>query len=162
MAFASSGFPMQDSLEADPSARFLAAIETAHGHLEQCIVALEALMVEPELADLGQFSTVRFRLCQANLSRTQVAREACNHLIPMSPKGNTQSLRDLQQCEIEHFQMVSKHVQRWTSEAVQADWQGYCAATRKVLDRARELIGLETALLLPLLRQAGSQRSINP
>lgn len=73
-----------------------------------------------------------------------------------------QALRDLKQSEIEHSQMISQHVQHWTPQAVQEDWSGYRAATRKVLDRARDLVMTEKNLLVLFLRQLSGRRRINP
>src|SRR3989337_1894801 len=101
--------------DADPSANFLLAVEVAHSQVELCIVALEALMADDELPDTAQFSVIRFRLAQANLARTQVAREACTHLISITPIARAEPVRDLQQSEIEHFQMISDHIRHWTS-----------------------------------------------
>lgn len=144
---------MRDSHDADTSVDFLLAVEVSHSQVEPCIVALEALMVDEKLADAAQFSIIRLRLAQANLTRTQVAREACTHLISIIAVDRAEPLRELQQTEIEHFQMISDHIRHWTSQAVQDDWRGYCDATRRVLARVRELISIEKRLLLPLLRE---------
>lgn len=122
---------MQGPRDADTSVDFLLAVEVAHSQVEPCIVAHEAIMAHDELADTAQFSVIRLRLAQANLTRTQVAREACSHLISITPIGQAEPLRDLQQSEIEHFQMISDHIRQWTSQAVQEDWRGYCDATPK-------------------------------
>lgn len=137
----------------DISSAFAISIEVAHAEVELCIVALESILVDDKLADPDQFSTVRHRLAHANLTRTQVAREACTHLISITPTDNAQPLRDLQQSEIEHFQMISQHIRHWTPQTVQDHWHGYRDATQKVLTRARELVTIEKRVLLPLLRE---------
>lgn len=154
MAPGSSGHSIRNLHVSDESARFLSVIESAHHRLELCTIALESIMVEDECVDMAQFSAVRLRLAHANLTRTQVAREACSHLISIVSGKDAEALRDLQQCEIEHFQMISQHIQRWTTQAVQDHWHAYREATRRVLERNRELVSIEKKLLLPLLRQA--------
>lgn len=153
MAFSSSGQSLRDLHDPNESAHFLSMIESAHAHFELCSGALESIMVEDKCVDMTQFGAVRLRLAHANLTRTRVAREACSHLISIIPADGAEALRDLEQCEIEHFQMISKHIQRWPTQAVQDNWHGYCGATRKLLERTRELIAIEKKLLLPLLRQ---------
>lgn len=157
MGAAISEHSRRDRHDSDVSARLLSAIETAHSEVELCIVALETIMAGSDAAVRGHFSAVRLRLARTNLARTQLAREACSHLISISSADHKQALRNLEQREIDYFQMISSHVQRWTPQAVQDDWQGYCEATRRVLHRARELITIEGKLLLPLLRQPRSQ-----
>lgn len=144
---------MRDPRKTDLSVNFLLAVETAHSQVEPCIVAREAIMADDELGDAAQFSVIRLRLAQANLTRTQVAREACTHLISIMPSEGAEPLRDLQQSEIEHFQMISGHIRHWSPQAVQDHWRAYRDATRKVLDCVRELVTIEKRLLLPLLRE---------
>lgn len=144
----------QDQPDPHRSTIFLARLEAAHDQVEQCIVGLESVMTEPDGAGTADFSVTRLRLGRANLTRTQVAWQACSHLIPTAPSGQAEALRGLQKHEIEHSQAISEHIRRWPPRALQGDWQGYRDATRKVLERARELIALEQKLLLPLLRQA--------
>lgn len=131
---------------------WLPKLEGAQGHLELCIAAFEEFMQLGEPTDMAEFGAIRLRLCKANLARTQVAREACSQLVSIVPIHITPAICDLEQREIEHFQMISQHVQRWTSQALQNDWSAYCGATGKLLDRTRELVAAEKELLLPLLR----------
>jgi len=145
----------QDPGSSGASARFLAAIEKAHGEVEPCLAALDPLIAGRDLPETAQFSATRFRLGRANLARTQVAREACGHLLANGPAGDGEALRDLQRREVEHAQMISEHIQRWPPQRVQTDWQGYRITTRKVLDQVRELIAAERTILLPLLRRLG-------
>jgi hypothetical protein len=135
------------------SAGFLSKLEAAHVELETCLAALDGVMASPELSEPTRFSVVRLRLAKANLARTQLAREACGHLI-QRVTGCGGALRDLQQREMDHAQAVSNHVRQWTPNLVKDDWEGYCHATRRLLERVRELIVSERDLLLPQLRRA--------
>lgn len=137
----------------DRSINFYAAIDSAQSHLELCAVNLESLMIEVECRDMAHFGAVRLRLAHANLTRTRVAQEVCKYLISTMPENGVQALRDLLQYETAHFQMISQHIQQWTTRAVQCDWHGYREATRKLLERTRELIAMEKSLFFPLLRQ---------
>jgi hypothetical protein len=127
------------------------ALECAHSQVELCMFALEAIMAQSTLEDAAQFSTVRMRLVQENLARTAVARDACAHLISRGGGFQVEALRELQQREFQHFQLISAHICEWTPTAVQEDWRGYCRATRRVLNRVRDLVAAERALLLPAL-----------
>ena len=162
MELPSSGHFSRDLQDPGVSVRSLSAIEAAQSHLELCIAAFESILGEYAPADMAQFGVVRFRLCRANLARTQVAREICSHLLSSMPVSETTALRNLHQCEIEHFQLISQHVQQWTSDELQRNWPVYCMATRKLLDRTRELIATEKQLLFPLLAGIGAQRSVGP
>jgi hypothetical protein len=130
----------------------LAKLEGAQSDLETCVAGFEKILGLGEPTDMAEFGVVRLRLCRANLSRTQVAREICSQLVCIVPIHVTPAICDLEQREIEHFQLISQHVQRWTSEALQRDWPAYCEATHKLLDRTRELVAAERSILLPLLR----------
>lgn len=130
----------------------LPRLEGAQSHLEICIAAFEEILGMGEPTDMAEFGAVRLRLCRANLGRTQIAREICSQLVSKVPIQVTPAICDLEQREIEHFQLISQHVQRWTSEALQRDWSTYCKATGKLLDRTRELVAAEKDILLPLLR----------
>lgn len=136
------------------SASFYAAIESAQTHLEACTVALESLLAEAACRDIAQFGAVRLRLAHANLTRTRIALEACKYLIQTTLAESSHYLIGLEQRETDHFQIISGQIQRWTTDAIQHDWQGYRDATRKLLERTRELVAIEKRLLLPLLRQA--------
>lgn len=138
---------------------YVYAIPGAHAHVELCSVALEALMAGDERPEPAHFSAIRLRLAQANLTRTQVAREACSHLITNMSPGETEAIRDLEQSEIAHFQAISEHIRTWPPAKVQDDWLRYCAATRKVLDRVRDLVMTEKRVLLPLLRAKSRKMS---
>lgn len=124
----------------------LSAIKASHQKVESCVFELEAFMAG-ELSDVGAFSSARLRLRQANVARTQAVLDACRHLLTLQP--GQLSLRDLQRRELDVSQMISLHVQQWTTERLQNDWGGYCRATRKVLERVRELIAAEKKLLRP-------------
>lgn len=135
------------------SESFCAAIESAQSHLELCTVALECLMVEDDCGDMANFGAIRLRLAHANLTRTRIAQEACRYLISRVPAEGAEALCDLQQRETAHFQLISQHIQRWTTNAVQNEWLGYRDATRKLLETTRALVAIENRFLLPLLRQ---------
>lgn len=130
-------------------AAYLSSIEVCHQQVESCAFSLETVLMS-ELSDIGQLSTVRLRLRQANLARTQVALDACRHLMTIYPAQR--SLRDLQQRELDVSHMISSHVQSWTVQALLDDWNGYCLATNKVLEGVRELMAAEKTLLYPMLR----------
>lgn len=136
------------------SAAHLSALEASHQQVESCVVALETIMAD-ELSDITHFSGARLRLRQANLARTHIALDASRHLMTIQQAQH--SLRDLQGSELAVSQMISEHVQRWTLQALQNDWEGYCHATRKVLDGVRKLIAAEKKLLCQMLRQGAHQ-----
>ncbi|HET7678950.1 MAG TPA: PilZ domain-containing protein [Xanthobacteraceae bacterium] len=146
---AGTGHEILDAVRSSASASYLSAIEASHRQVESYVFALETIMTG-ELSDIGQFSAARLRLRQANLARTQVALDACRHLMTVQPAQP--SLRDLQRRELDISQMISLHVQQWTTQSLQDDWSGYCRATRKVLKGVRELIAAEKKLLCPALR----------
>jgi hypothetical protein len=145
--------PVWDPHDADSPINFLLELEAAHAQVELCIVGHESIMADVELADTAEFSAFRFRLARANFARTQIAKQACTHLMSVMPIDQTEPLRQLRQSEIEHSQMISDHIGRWTPNAVQADWRGYCDATQKVVARVRELVSIEQGLLVPRLRE---------
>lgn len=140
--------------DASHAAPRLAALAAAHVEVEPCLAALERLMEKDYLAASPEFSTTRHRLARANLGRAQVAREACGHLLSITPPAEAEALRDLHQREVDHFQLISQHIRRWSPQAVERDWDGYRAATRAVIDQVRQLLSLERKLIFPLLERA--------
>lgn len=143
---------LQDEIRDARSAEFLSGLESAHVEVETCIVGLESVMTDSGPTPL--FSSNRLLLARANLARAQMAWRACRHVIFHAPAGEADALADLQKAEFEHSQAISEHIGAWPPAVIQDDWQGYRNATRKILERARELMVLERRLLLPLLRQA--------
>lgn len=131
------------------SAAHLSALEAAHQEVETCVTGLEAIM-GAKLSDVGQFSSARLRLRQANVARTQAALDASRHLIRVhDPQPE---LLDLKQRELDQSQSVSRHVQSWDLHRIQRDWDGYCRATRRILLGVRELVALEKRFLCSCLR----------
>lgn len=131
------------------SSEWLSKLEFAQGDLERCIAAFEEV-VQCGVPNIADFGIVRLRLCKANLARTQIAREACSVILRAAPHSS--DISDLELREIEHFQSISRHVQRWTSNKLLDQWAEYCSATRELLERTRDLVASEKELLMPLLR----------
>lgn len=146
---------MRDTGGNSVSAAHLSALEASHQQVESCLSALETIMADG-LSDMSQFSTVRLRLRQANLARTHIALAACGHL--MTIRHAQHSLRELERSELDVSQMISAHVQRWTTQGLQDDWDGYCHETRRVLEGVRKLIAAEKKLLCPMLRRGAYER----
>ena len=140
---------MLDTAGSSALAAHLSAIEACHHLVESCACNLETILAS-ELSDIGQFSTARLRLRQANVARTQVVLDTCRHLMAIYPAQH--SLRQLQQRELDVSHTISAHVQSWTVPALLGDWDGYCLATKKVLADVRELIAAEKKMLCPVLR----------
>lgn len=134
----------RQKVRSTPSSAHPSAVEASHQRVESCLFALETI-VATELSDIVQLSNARLRLRQANVARTAVALEACRHRLTIDP--SQAALRDLQRKEIDVSQMISDHVQSWSNQKLQHDWESYCRATRKVLDAVRELITTEKKLL---------------
>ena len=146
---------MFDKLASSASYACLLAIEEIQEHVESCIAALEEIMAG-ELSDIAQFNAARLRLRQANVSRTRVALEASRHL--MTVLSDDVDLQGLQRAEIDHSQMISDHVQRWTVDAIKRDWDEYRRQTRRILAGVRSLIAAERTLLCLPLRTLSQER----
>lgn len=129
------------------SATILSAILASHQQVETCVVELESI-IAGQLDDIPQFNATRLQLRQANRARTQIALDACRHLMALQP--SQPDLRALQRMELDISQMISMHVQKWPVAALRGDWTGYCRATRKILQGVRELIAAEKKLLCPM------------
>lgn len=88
--------PQQDQRDQDsPAGAFISALDFAHQEVEPCIVGLEKIMASGDRVDLVQFSGIRLRVARANLARTQVGREACSHLMLVTPPTYAQDLSNL-------------------------------------------------------------------
>lgn len=133
------------------SATYSSALEASHERVETHAVELGTI-ISDAAADTASLSAVRLALRKANLDRTQVALDACRHL--MSTTSDPVRLLELQRKELDVSQTISQHVQFWTMPALQVDWAGYCVTTGAMLERIRELVGMEKHVLIPMLRAA--------
>ena len=133
------------------SATYSLALEASQERVETHAFELGTI-ISDAAADTASLSGVRLALRKANLDRTQVALDACRHL--MSTTSDPVRLLELQRKELDVSQTISQHVQFWTMPALQVDWAGYCVTTGAMLERIRELVGMEKHVLIPMLRAA--------
>jgi hypothetical protein len=145
--------PLRDrSCLASPAA-LLAGLQGAHRQIEAAIIEAEAMMAEGQ-PDPALSSALRMRIGQANLARSRIAREICSHLISTISIREAEAVRGLQRQDAEQFQQTSELIRQWTPTAVQADWEGYCAASRQARDQIRAIVAAEKWLFYPLLERA--------
>jgi hypothetical protein len=145
--------PLRDrSCLASPAA-LLAGLQGAHRQIEAAIIEVEAMMAEGQ-PDPALSSALRMRIGQANLARSRIAREICSHLISTISIREAEAVRGLQRQDAEQFQQTSELIRQWTPTAVQADWEGYCAASRQARDQIRAIVAAEKWLFYPLLERA--------
>jgi hypothetical protein len=145
--------PLRDrSCLASPAA-LLAGLQGAHRQIEAAIIEVEAMMAEGQ-PDPALSSALRMRIGQANLARSRIAREICSHLISTISISEAEAVRGLQRQDAEQFQQTSELIRQWTPTAVQADWEGYCAASRQARDQIRAIVAAEKWLFYPLLERA--------
>ena len=137
------------------SALLLDDLRTAHQNLVAAMAVLDNLTRGLE-SDRAQFANARWRISQASLARRTVWARIFRHLLPRVSTLGAADLASLQSADEEMRLHSSCHVATWTTARIEADWEGYCEASRAIRSRMAACMGAEEAMLYPILeRDAG-------
>lgn len=134
------------------TARLLVEVQSAHEELLERLRELGQLLDQPQ-PNLPQLTTTRLKLAHLRLTRgSLVARIAECLAGKMSPSEEA----TLGRMRLAHQQMLeaaSAHTNKWTLDAVEADWPEYRRATREVARLWLQKAKTEQQLLYPLLKK---------
>ena len=128
----------------------LADLQKAHTRLLTSIRDLAKITAKP-CGDKIEFSAVRFRVSEASLARRIVFRAACDHLLPEASTADQQLISRLRSADSDLALLASEHVNRWTTETVELDWESFCSQSKEMRRALLKQIELERAMLYPLL-----------
>lgn len=131
----------------------LSELRNAHRHLISQLLAMDALTSEREV-DPTMCATSRWRLSQASLGRRLLVARICDYFLPrLDPDWRTE-LRALAEADRGLLLVSSAHLGRWPASSIQADWPGFCSASREMQRKTHAHIALEQRVLYPLLEEA--------
>ena len=135
-----------------------AEIEAAHEELLKAIAEM-ARVTQPDSIDLQAYTAARWRVSKANRRRRDLWDKVYNHLrITVSGK-DAEVLKRLANANVELRSASAAHIGQWSTEAVAADWESYCQASRMIRWSIMSLVRHERRDLLPMLKRPAASRS---
>ena len=101
-----------------------------------------------------KLTAMRWSLSKASLARRMLWGKILTALSPGLSTDQTVALRRLQEWDINLLRASTHHVSKWTTEAVLANWSGYCAASRSIRRKMAANVDAEKVILYPILQTA--------
>jgi hypothetical protein len=132
------------------SAAFLPRFRDAHSRLLEAMDALDEITRRPA-ADRPLYTSARWRISAASLSRRTLWKEIYGHLQPLVDAHGAETLEELNTADLDLLHHSAIHVARWTSDAVEREWPAYCSSSRLIRARMMAAITGEKRFLYPLL-----------
>jgi len=130
----------------------LLEVQNAHQELLDRLRELGEILDQPR-PNLPQLTTTRLKLAHLRLSRGSLVFRISKCL---AGKTSPSEAAILQQMRLAHQQMLaaaSVHTNKWTLDAVEADWPTYRQTTREVARLWLEKAKAEQQLIYPLLKK---------
>ena len=131
-----------------------ADFEAAHEDLLRAMAEM-ANAAQPGSPDLHRCITARWKLSKANRARRDLWEKVHIHLRFKVSGQDAEVLKRLANANAELRSASRIHIGRWSAEAVGADWQGYCEASRTIRWKIMSLVRHERQGLMPILHKAG-------
>jgi len=137
-----------------PGPALMVELQSAYDELRRCIAELTEVLDLPE-PNRARLTSVRLKIATLRLARGPLVGKiaAC-----LDGKTNSTEAELLRRLRTEHDEMLRKaatHTSQWSLDAVDRDWAGYRAATRKLLRCWREKMNWEQEVIYPLLKRCG-------
>ncbi len=127
-------------------------LQQAHAEVRACLRDMEDV-TSRSMPDRLEYTRVRYRISRASMSRRTLFSSICAELSRNASVDEAAIIRQVRDADRSLLSKTGSHVIYWTSDAVAADWRGYCAAA---LHMGREMaveLELEDGLLFPLLKR---------
>lgn len=134
------------------SSLMLSELQKVHDNLRSAMAEMDAVTREP-VAERGRLSVARWRLSQASLKRRTLWRRVFQHMLPRVGANETAVLQALQSANLESLRNSSAHVGNWTIGTIEADWSGYCNASRAIRLEMSACMDAEERLIFGLLAE---------
>ena len=142
------------------STSWLSQLKEAHADLLSAIEHLERLTRGTVPTERVLVRT-RWEVSKASLARRQLWGRIHAHLSAVVDQDGATQLRYLQDIEIRLMRATTRHIARWTNEAVLKDWSGYRLASAEMRSKLTDAIGGEKRILYPILeRFAGDSAGV--
>lgn len=137
------------------SARLLDELRYAHQTLLAAMEEIDRLTREPQF-DSARLTGARWRISQASLARRILWGTIFRHLLPRVSPEEAADLKILNESDGEMLRHSANHVAIWALPRIEADWEGYCEASRAIRRRMKACMDTEHRLLYPMMeRDAG-------
>jgi hypothetical protein len=131
-----------------------ADFEVVHENLIRAMAEM-ANATQPDSPNLNGCTTARWKLSKANRARRDLWEKVHIHLRCKVSREDAEVLKRLANANAEQRSASRIHIGRWSAEAVDADWLGYCEASRTIRWKMMSLIRHERRDLMPILHQSG-------
>ena len=122
----------------------------AHETLLRAMVAMD-ILTRGQVPARAKLTSTRWNLSKASLARRMLWGKILTSLSAELSADRTDALRRLQDGDINLLRASTHHVSKWTTEAVLANWDGYCAASRSIRRKMAAGIDAEKRILYPML-----------
>ena len=142
----------EDSSPGAGVAALLEALRQTHRQLLAEMANMEDLTRE-KAPDRRRYSQVRWRLSQASLARRTLSARICAGLGAMVEQKDRQTLKEIRTADCELARNSAAHIHRWSADRIEADWLGYCQASREMRWKMEAHLDMERRFLLPLLER---------
>jgi hypothetical protein len=131
----------------------LAELQEAHETLLRAMAAMD-ILTRGQVPARAKLTSTRWNLSKASLARRMLWGKILTSLSAGLSADRTDALRRLQEGDISLLRASTHHVSKWTTEAVLANWDGYCAASRSIRRKMAAGIDAEKRILYPMLESA--------
>ena len=131
-----------------------ADFEAVHEDLLRAMAEM-ANAAQPDSPNLHKCTTARWKLSKANRARRDLWEKVHLHLQCKVSRQDAEILKRLEDANAELRRASRIHIGRWSAEALGADWQGYCQASRIIRWKIMALVRHERQDLMPILHKAG-------
>lgn len=108
--------------------------------------------------DRSEYTNARLRISQAESTRSAAFNSVCDFLRPLVAPHQWTTIAALRAADTGSRMYAAVHAAEWTDERIEADWQGYCLASKGMRMKLGEAIQRARALLCPLLEQVSKRR----
>lgn len=149
---------MTASAAASPSFRprssatdLLADLQQVHEGLRERIAALGAITAEEQPSKM-EYTSGRLRLSQASIDRRSALGRALRFLEERGSPADHAAVAKVRAADGELIAHSVAHLARWTTEAVAADWKGYCEASQSMRGHMLRTVEAEAQILYSLLK----------
>jgi hypothetical protein len=127
-------------------------MQDIHGDLLQAMAEMAAVTQAPAPVQ-ERYTGARWRLSKVSSARRALWDELYPKIYARADPQQALALAALNKSNIELRRLSSAHINRWSTAAVEADWEGYCEASRIIRWRMMSVVRHERRHVLPMLSQ---------
>lgn len=131
----------------------LATLKCAHEAVLTEAARMQAVQDLPNPTP-DQWAQARWRLSRASRVRRTAVEQAYPVALAEATSFERSRIAELQAQDSVLLAASRDHVAQWPPERIQADWPGYCAASRQIRASMTDRVRREQLVLLPILSRA--------